>query len=57
MSTVYRTNKARDSHIRNIERLIRVLGETSDIDYLDYREIVNYLTEYKELIKKENESK
>ena len=57
MSTVYKTDRARDSHIRNIDRLIRALGETSDIDYLDYREITRYLTEYKEIIKKEKESK
>lgn len=51
----YYSKDARNSHIENIERLINKLGNSHDIDYLDYREIINYLNNYKNIIVKENE--
>ena len=51
----YYSEKTRNSHIENVERLINNLGNSHDIDYLDYREIVNYLNSYRNVLLKENE--
>lgn len=49
------TNKARESHINNITRLIEVLGQTTskELSYGDYREIVNYLSAIRDMYNNE----
>lgn len=51
---LYMTETARKSAIDNINNKIEVLAHT-DIDYMSYREICNYLTQLKEIIIRENE--
>lgn len=49
---LYLTNKARESHIEEITRLIDVLGHiTSDkLTYIDYRQLIGYLADHRDLI-------
>lgn len=57
MKKQYLTNEARLSAIEEIEKLINRLGnvKAADLDYISYREIVQYLCNYKEVIKEEME--
>lgn len=52
---LYYTNKARQSHIDEITRLIDVLGnlKSEDFYYTDYRRLVGYLSDLRDLIKAE----
>lgn len=52
---LYYTNKARKSHVDEITRLINVLGNLKgeDLCYIDYRRLVEYLSDFKDLIKAE----
>lgn len=49
------TNRARQSNIENIEKLIEALGHKTgeQLNYLEYRAIVNYLNVAKEAYEKE----
>lgn len=52
---MYLTNKARESHIAEITRLIGVLGAIrgDELSYIDYRRLVSYLADHRDLIKSE----
>lgn len=51
MSKIYATNKARESHIENIDRLLAKLGSSEDcmrgLGYTDLREVMRYLRDLK----------
>lgn len=49
------TNPARVAHINNITRLIDVLGsiKSDELNYTNYKEIVNYLSMIRDMYKKE----
>ena len=54
---MYYTNKARESHIAEITRLIDMLGQMGgELSYIDYRRLVSYLADHRDLIKAEIES-
>lgn len=49
---LYLTNKARESHIEEITRLIDVLGHitSGELTYIDYRRLIGYLADHRNLI-------
>ena len=49
------SNEARLSHMKNIEKIISVLGEipTEYLNYFDYRMTIQYLNQLKKEYKKE----
>lgn len=53
VTVVYRTPKASKSAIMNINKLVSRLGSMScsdDLSYTEYRDLVKYLSEYKDLL-------
>jgi hypothetical protein len=52
---MYYTNKARNSHIEEITRIIDVLGniKNDELSYIDYRRTVEYLATLRDMIKAE----
>lgn len=55
MKNLYFTNKARESAIKEIDRLINVLGDlkSGEFGYIDYRSTVKHLNQLKDVIKSE----
>ena len=57
MSKIYATNKARESHIENIDRLIAKLGSSEDclkgLGYQDLREVIRYLRDLQKATERE----
>lgn len=57
MANIYMTNKARESHIENIDRLISKLGSSEDcvrgLGYSDLREVVRYLNDLRAATQRE----
>lgn len=53
------TNKARESHIKEITKIIDILGSNpnSELNYTEYRETVQYLSMLRDMYKKEMEGK
>lgn len=53
------TNKARESHIKEITKIIDILGSNSnsELNYTEYRETVQYLSMLRDMYKKEMEEK
>lgn len=52
---LYQTDKARISAVHEIERLIDTLGHitTEQLSYSDYRQLVRFLADHKDLINRE----
>ena len=54
---IYDTNKARESHIENIDRLLSKLGNSEEclrgLGYTDLREVTRYLRDLKKAVEME----
>lgn len=48
----YSINVLKDN-IKNVNELINRLGETTEINYIKYRQLINHLTELKKYYQKE----
>lgn len=57
MSKIYGSNKARESHIENIDRLIAELSSSEDcmrgLGYNDLREVIRYLRDLRKATENE----
>lgn len=50
----YYTNTARESAIKDIEKNIKILGESKELGYQSYRDICKYLNMLKDAIQREH---
>lgn len=57
MSKIYANDKVRESHIKNIDRLIEKLSNSEDcakgLGYIDLREVRRYLEDLKKATERE----